>query len=188
MTQQYQEESINGQPSALSLRANPSALPAAGVVDTEAIFWPTLAGDAVIVGDGLAVAGDANVGTIIEVGQPGLYQVSLTLADGTPGPNLVNIVRGATVAITVGNGYPAADFVTGTPLGVEMLGFTPSAAPPPFNVTLISTFRVTGTDIANVGTNGTVNPRRQIRFSADAAVIPALFAPGTLIDIQRTSL
>jgi len=186
MTQQYQEESINGQPSALSLRANPSVLPAAGLVDTEAIFWPSLAGDAVIVGDGLAVAGDANVGTIIEVGQPGLYQVSLTLVDLTPGPNQFNILRGATLAITVGNGYPAADFAAGIPLGAEMIGQTPIGVPPPFNTTDISMMRITGADLEDP--TGGVNSNRQIRFSALAAVIPSLLNLGTLIDIQRVSM
>lgn len=185
MTEQYQTEDINGQPSPLSLRANPSAPPVAGGVDTEAIFWPTLAADAVVVGEGLAVAGSAANGTIIEVSQPGEYLVSLTLVDGTPGPNPINIIRGATLAITAGNGYPALDYATGIPLFAEAVGFTPTVAPP-VNSIITSSFRITGADLVDAG--AVVNPNRQIRFSAAAAVIPALLELGTLISIERVSL
>ena len=185
MTEQYQQQSINGQPSALSLRVTPLAPPIAGATDTEAIFWPSLAADAVIVGSGLSVAGSAAVGSIIEVSEPGLYQVSWTLVDlAAPASTPINIVRGASVPITGGNGYPAVDPVAGTPLGVEQVSFTPVVTPPE-NKIFGAVFRVTGEDLEDAG--AVVNPNRQIRFSALGGAIVGFAPPGTQIDINRIS-
>lgn len=188
MTQQYQEESINGQPSPLSLRVNPRAIPAPGGVSTEAIWWPTLAADAVIEGDGISVAGNAADGSIIEISQPGLYEAKLWMSDDTPGPNPINILRGVAVDITAGNGYPVIDWPFAASFGLEGLLWTPDSVTGPISNFVSATFRITGTDLANVGTNDTVNPNRQIRFSADAVVIPALLHPFTMIQIDRVSL
>ena len=181
MTEQYQVEDINGQPSPLSLRANPSATAVPGLVDTEAFFWPTLAADAVIVGEGLVVAGDANQGTIIQVGQPGLYEISFVST--APLAVVYNILRGAAGPI-VAPFYPALDFASGIPLGAMMVGFT--GAPPPLNTQYSVQFRITGTDL--VDPVGGVNPNRQVRFSAAAADIPSLIHLGTLIEINRVSM
>lgn len=186
MTEQYQVEDINGQPSALSLRVNPVTGPVAGVVNTEAIFWSSLAADSTIVGEGLSVAGDANEGSIIEISQPGLYEVNLWLSDDTPGPNEINILRGTTLAITAGNGYPAQDWLTGIPLGLEGIMWSPNTLPAPVSAYISATFRITGADLTD--TNNVVNPNRQIRFSAAAAVIPLLLPETTLIQVSRVSL
>jgi len=186
MTEQYLEEDINGQPSPLSLRANPLAPAIAGAIDDVAIFWPSLAADAAIIGEGLSVLGDASVGSIIQVAQPGLYSVSLTTTEdpvGTSAP--LNIIRGAPAAITAGNGYPALDYLSGIPLGAEAVGFTPAGLPPPINEEFSAIFRVTGTDL--VDPVGGINPRRQIRFAALGPAIPGLFPPGTLISVARVS-
>ncbi len=185
MTEQYSQQSINGQPSPLSLRVVPTAPPVAGGIDTEAVFWPGMAAEAVIVGSGLSVAGSISVGSIIEVSEPGLYQVSWTLVDlAAPASTPLNIVRGAAVPITGGNGYPALDLVAGTPLGVEEVSFTPVVVAPE-NKTFSTTFRVTGEDLEDTG--AVVNPRRQIRFSAFGGAIAGFAPPGTVIGVTRIS-
>ena len=186
MTEQYQVEDINGQPSALSLRVNPLAPGVPGGVSTDAIWWSSLAADAVIEGEGLSVAGSAADGSIIEISQPGLYEVKLWLSDDTPGPNPVNILRGVTVDITAGNGYPAVDWAAGLALGLEGLLWTPIGVPAPVSGYVSASFRISGVDL--VDPVGGVNPNRQIRFSAAAAVIPALIPPTQLIQVDRVSL
>lgn len=186
MTSQYQEESINGQPAPLSLLVNPTAAPVAGLVDTEAVFWPSLPADAAIIGSGISVVGSAAVGSIIEISAPGLYEVEWTLSElvGTGVP--VNIVRGATVPIIAGNGYPAADYAVGLPLGAIAIGFT--QAPPlaaPINAQISTQFRILDTDLEDPV--GGVNPGRQIRFAAPALVIPTLVEFSTLISVARVS-
>lgn len=184
MTEQFQEESINGQPSPLSLIATPAAPAAPGLVDTEAIFWASLAADAAIVGNGIEVAGDANVGSIIQFTQPGLFEIQLVTATTAPAPPFaINLLRGVTVPITGGNGYPALDFVTGA-LGAIDLGFFGALAPEGL-VKLTSTFRIRNIDLADpiVG----VNPDRQIRFSMAGPTILDLFPPSTRLEISRVS-
>jgi len=185
MTQQYQEESINGQPAPLSLTVNPLVAPAAGGVNTDAIFWPTLAADAVIVGNGLAVAGNAALGSIIEIDQPGVFSVEFTTADlGFVVPTSINILRGVPAGTIIGAPtYPSLDFVGVPSPGVEAVGFTQAAAPE--NVTISTTFRITEADLVDPA--GGVNPNRQIYFSGVAAQIPTFAPPGTLISVQRVS-
>ena len=74
MTEQYQEEDINGQPSPLSLSIVVPTVPivAAAPPNDSAIFFPSAAADAVIVGTGLSVAGTAATGTLFEISAPGL--------------------------------------------------------------------------------------------------------------------
>lgn len=186
MTQQYQEESINGQPSAQSLRVIPSAAPVPGGVNTEAIFWPTLAGDAVISGDAISIGGSAALGSIIQFNQPGVYTVQFVTADlGFAGPYPINILRGVPAGTPIAAPtYPSLDFVGVPSPGVEGVTFVTAAAPE--NVVLEATFRVTSADLVDPA--GGVNPNRQVQLSAPAASIPTLAPPGTLISVQRTSL
>lgn len=181
MTEQYQEESINGQPSPLSLISNISGgLAAPGVIDTEAIWWSTLAVESAIAGSGIEVAGSAAVGSIIQFTQPGLFSVLLQIQN-TVAPTPLNILRGATtLPITAGNGYPADNFVPGFP-GVEAVFSI-------FNgqMSAISAeFRITGADLVDPDVG--VNPNRQLRFSYPAANIPTLDPLRTRLTINRVS-
>jgi len=180
MTEQYLPQSINSAPATVSFAAQPTVDPVAGVVSTEAFYWSTLSADSAAVG-GISVAGDANAGSILQFSAPGLYQ--LTISGSVTPAGGFNIVRGATLDITAGNGYPAVDFATGDPLGVIGL-IAPGAAPVGFNLT--ATFRISDVDLEDPV--GSVNPNRQIRFAAAAADIPGVLAVSTKITATRISL
>lgn len=180
MTEQYQEQDINGQPSPLSLVAIPLVIPVPGGVDTDAIFWPSLAADAVIVGNGIEVAGDAASGSIIQFTAPGLYEATLVLADTVAGGFPVNMLRGVTAPITA-PAYPSLDFLAAA--GVEDIAFIVVAAPD--NGKVRATFRITGTDLVDPTVG--INPNRQLRFSYPSASILTIAPPGTRLAINRVS-
>jgi hypothetical protein len=189
MTVQYQEEDINGQPSPLSLLVtNPGAAltpPAAGLINTSAVFWPTFATDAQIVGNGLSVAGNASLGTIVEFSAPGLFQVTWQFGFSPPPGGLPqNLLLGAVQPI-VGPIYPALDFVGGPSPGVIAVSDRALGASPPDSAILSATFRMTDAALVDVG--GVVNPLRQLFFSAATLDIPTMSNPITQIHIVRTS-
>jgi hypothetical protein len=186
MTQQYQEESINGQPGAQSLVVVPSAPAVPGGVNTEAAFWPTLAGDATIVGDAISIVGNAALGTIIQFAQPGVFSMQFVTANlGFAAPTPVNILRGVPLGtLIVAPTYPSLDFVGVPSPGVEAVDFFTAAAPE--NVALNTTFRILTDDLVDPA--GAVNPNRQVLISAAAVDIPGFAPPGTRILVQRVSL
>lgn len=182
MTVQYETEDINGQPSPLSLSlVVPVAPPVAGGVDTEAIFWPSAAADAVVTGNGITVAGSAAAGTIFQFTQPGVYEVIWTQGDLVPIGSPLNILRGVTVAVTAGNGYPALDFTVAGVIATKVV-----SAAIPDTVTLSATFRITNADLVDAGL--VVNANRQLRLSAVGAQIGGLAPPSTSLTITRVSL
>ncbi len=190
MTVQYQEEDINGQPSPLSLLVvDPSGAapvpPAAGLVNTSAVFWPTFAADAQIVGNGLSVAGDASLGTIVEFSAPGLFQVTWQFGFFVPPAGLPqNILLGAVQPIT-GPTYPSLDFVGAPSPGVIAVSERALGSFPPDSAILTATFRMTDAALVDVG--GVVNPLRQMFFSAATLDIPGIANPITQIHVVRTS-
>ena len=184
MTKQYETEDINGQPSPLSLSlVVPTADPVAGGVDTDAIFWPTAAADAVVNGNGIAVAGSAAAGTIIEFTQPGVYEVIWTQGESVPIGSPLNILRGVAVAVTAGNGFPSTDFSLAGVIATKIILLANAI---PDSVTLSATFRITNADLVDPA--GAVNPDRQLRFSAEAAQIPLLLPAFTSLTVTRVSL
>jgi len=185
MTEQYAQESINGMPSPLSLRAQITGASVAGLVETEAVYWPSLSMDASIEGSGISIAGDANVGSIIEFSAPGLYSANLVIGAIPSADVPINILRGVSIPVTAANSYPAPDF-TKAP-GVDDIGWFEAAFPAPLNIKLSSTFRITNDDLADPDSGG-VNPNRQLRFSCLAAEIPTIITPTTLLTISRVSL
>jgi len=191
MTTQYQEEDINGQPAPLSLLVtNPSGSavpvpPAAGLVNTEAVFWPTFAADAQIVGNGLSVAGNASLGTIVEFSAPGLFEVSWQVGFFGPAGLPLNILLGAVQPITGAAGYPSLDFVGAPSPGIIAVSDRTAAIFPPDSLVLMAQFRIT--DAALVDAGAVVNPLRQMFFSAGAVDIPGMANPITQINIARVS-
>lgn len=185
MTKQYQSEDINGQLSPLSLQITPpSAPPVAGGTNTEAVFFPTAAADAVIVGNGISIAGDAALGTIIQFSQPGVFVMDLNFSAGGGGAPRFNVVRGALLPITAGNGFPFVDVSAAAVAAGVIVSIPLNTATPPGNVRFSVTFQIASVDLTDVG--GVVNPNRQVLFSLATALIPALSAPGTSIVINRT--
>ncbi len=181
MTEQYQEQDINGSPSPLSLIAQITGPAIPGAIDGSAIFWASLATDAVIVGNGIGVAGSAALGSIIQFTEPGLYSARLVTSDAAAGAAPLNLLRGVAVAITAGNGYPSADFAL-VP-GVEDVSVI--TLPAPDNDEVSSIFRITGPDL--VDPTGGINPNRQVRFAYVPPLIPTLVPAGTLLTINRIS-
>ena len=184
MTKQYETESINGQPSPLSLSlVVPAVDPVAGGTDTDAIFWSTAAADAVVTGNGIAVAGDAAAGTIFEFTQPGVYEVIWTQGESVPTGAALNILRGVRILVTAGNGFPSDDFTLAGVIATKVILLANAI---PDSVTLSATFRITSEDLVDAG--AVVNVDRQLRFSAVAAEIPLLLRAFTSLTISRVSL
>ncbi len=191
MTEQYQTEDINGQPSPLSLRVtDPSGAapvpPAAGLVNTSAVFWPTFAADAQIVGNGLSVAGDASLGTIVQFSAPGLFAVSWQFGFFVPPAGLPqNILLGAVQPITAPT-YPSLDFVGAPSPGVIAVSDRALGSFPPDSAILTAQFRITLEALVDAG--AVVNPLRQMFFSAAELDIPGMANPITQIHIERVSM
>lgn len=181
MTVQYQVEDINGQPSPLSLVAIPTFTAAAGQINDAAAFWQNLADDTQIEGTGLEVAGDADVGSIIQFSQPGLFAVEFIVQTNSQNQTM-NLIRGANQAITNANGFPFGAFSTGDPEGA----FAIQNSPAPLAFTVLSGFiRITGTDLEDP--IGSINPRRQLQISADSATIATFETNATKIIVTRVS-
>lgn len=183
MTEQYQEQDINGQPSPLSLTLQPTGPMAAGVVDDAAIFFTSGPADAVIVGEGLVLGGDANVGTIIFVRAPGVYDVKFSSFNtAILVPPIFNLIRDPTlVPVNAANGYPAPDFATFSGVTIDV-GLQNSGIAPGGIFNIFATMRVTNAQISNVPFGGP-----QIRISAAGASIPTLLPPATLLTVERVS-
>ena len=182
MTEQYQTEDINGQPSPLSLTMQTSSGFAAGLVDNAAIFFTPGAGlDVAIVGNGLSLArSNPSVGTIVSITALGVFRVDFTTQDLSSSGEPVNIVLNATqVPISTANSYPSPDYFTlPNILAVNALVFVPFQT-----IYLGATFRITPEDLENVPFGGP-----NIRLSAPTAAIPALFSPLTRLTVTRVSL
>lgn len=185
MTEQYQTEDINGQPSPLSLALQTSGALAAGTIDNAAIYFVPGAGlSSIIVGNGLSLAlSSPAVGTIVSITHPGQFRVDFTTADLTSSGVPINILLSPTVIpITTGNGYPVPDYFSlPNVIAVNAL----NAGPPIVGlvVPLGATFRVTPADLENAPFGGP-----NIRLSTETAVIPNLSLPVTRLNIQRVSL
>jgi len=189
MTNQYQEEDINGQPSALSLRLVPTAPPVPVVGPNDAsLFLPTAVADAVITGSGIAIGGDATTGNLYQISQPGLFRVSFTVADSGLTGSPINILRGAIVGTIGGILYPAVDFVGAPAPGIVGLGNTSSPGDVLGSTTMVEAFvRITNADL--VDPVGGVNPNRQIIIAVFPPIILGLIpATAIQITIDRVSL
>jgi len=188
MTVQYQEESINGQPAPLSLTITVPTVPpvAAAPPNDAAIFFPSAAADAVIVGTGLGVAGTAATGSLFEFSQPGLFRIAFQAADAGLSGSTFNILRGATIGTLSAPFYPAPDFVGVPSPGIIGLGFTTGPGDILGTTFIVEAFtRIDDADL--VDPVGGVNPNRQVEFVTFGPVIAAL-APATIqVSINRVS-
>lgn len=186
MTKQYQEENINGQPSALSLTLTaPTIAPvAAAPPNDSAIFFPTAVAESAIVGTGLSVTGTAATGSLFEFSQPGLFRVAFQAADAGLSGSPFNILRGAAIGTFGVPLYPSPNFVGFPSPGIIGLGFTSM----PGDV-LGATFtaevftRITDADLVDPAVG--VNPDRQVVFTTVGPVIAALL-PITAIQVSIT--
>jgi hypothetical protein len=187
MTQQYQEESINGQPGTQSLRLVPSAVPVpvAGPNDA-ALFLPTAAADAVIEGDAIEIAGGPALGNIYQVNQPGLYSVSFSSTDAGLLGAVTNLLRGANQGAIGAILYPSPDFVSAP--GVIGVGSTTAPGDVLGTITTVSALtRISGADL--VDPPGGVNTNRQIVVGIFPPAIAGLAVPGAIeIAIARVSI
>lgn len=189
MTVQYQEEDINGQPSPLSLTITVPTVPivAAAPPNDAAIFFPSGAADAVIVGTGISVTGTAATGTLFEISKPGLYTASFQAVDGGLTASPFNILRGAIVGTLGPPLYAVPDFVGAPSPGIIGVGETngPADTPTtPFRVE--DTFRIADSDLVDPP-GGPVNPLRQIVFVTFGPVIAAMLPPFIKVAINRVS-
>ena len=184
MTEQYQEESINGQPAPLSVSMFvPTAPPVPGGVDDAAIFWPSFALDATFIGDGITVAGGAANGTILEISKPGVFTIETAISTGLGAGSPMMILRGTTLLpVSTANFYPSFGFTTPVGAGTIAGG---SLTGPPISLYLSNTFRITLDDLVDspIGPN----PNRQLRFSVTTASIIGLLPDFTSVVLTRVS-
>ena len=166
MTEQYLQPSINGMPAPAMLAFTPAAGALAfGATNTSALAIP--AASFAFDEEAYAVSNTAADGTVIQFLQPGIFDVELTLDGGAAG--FINLLLGRTdaLAITAGNGYPAASFVT--PAGSGCVAIAEVGADLGF-ATARAVVRITDADVQLVG--GNPNPAALLVLAATPALVP----------------